>query len=79
MKCCDRVTLECENVWWSASLATCMIIIIRYKNIVTCKWSLTSIIFDFSNGSNWLATLFLLMDMSILTKGPNHVLFDQST
>ncbi len=30
----------------------------------------------FSNVSSWLADLFLLMDMSILTKGPKHVFFD---
>jgi hypothetical protein len=29
----------------------------------------------FSNGSNWLIGLFLLMDMSILNKGPKHVFF----
>jgi hypothetical protein len=33
----------------------------------------------FSNGSSWLADLFLLMDMSILTRGLKHIFFDQST
>jgi len=33
----------------------------------------------FSNGSSWLADLFLLMDMSILTRGLKHMFFDQST
>jgi len=29
-----------------------------------------------SNGSSWLIGLFLLMDMSILTREPKHVVFD---
>jgi hypothetical protein len=33
----------------------------------------------FSNKSNWLTSLFLLMDMSILTRGANHFFFYQST
>jgi hypothetical protein len=33
---------------------------------------------DFSNVSSLLTTYFLLMDMSILTRGPKHVFVDQS-
>jgi hypothetical protein len=33
----------------------------------------------FSNGSNWLIGFFLLMHMSILTRGSKYVFFYQST
>jgi hypothetical protein len=39
----------------------------------------TTRILGFSNSANWLTCLFWLMDMSIYTKGPKHVFFDQST
>jgi len=32
----------------------------------------------FSNSSSWQTGIFLLMNMSILIKGPKHVFFDQS-
>jgi hypothetical protein len=33
----------------------------------------------FSNGSSSIIGLFILMDMSILIKGPKHVFFDESS
>jgi len=42
-------------------------------------YRVTTIKHGFSNVSSWLIDLFLLMDMSILTKGPKHEFFDQST